>query len=177
MKLSMRSLCVSLLATCGFALGVSAAVAQTLPSHPLLKQGQLPNGLRYMIQPTKIGGMDFRILVKAGSFDEREDERGFAHFVEHLAFRKTTKYADGDINQFIRRLGLNFGQHLNAFTTYDRTGYFLSVPENKRAEAANEALGIVREWAGNVQFDDALVNPERGVVQAEKRVRGHRQIT
>ncbi len=171
MNLIARSLRFTLLTACGAVLTVSAALAQSLPAHPLLKQGQLPNGLRYMIQPTKIGGMDFRILVKAGSFDEREDERGFAHFVEHLAFRKTTKYADGDINQFIRRLGLNFGQHLNAFTTYDRTGYFLSVPENKRAEAAEEALGIVREWAGNVQFDDALVIPERGVVQAEKRVR------
>jgi zinc protease len=146
-------------------------VAQELPRHSQLTEGVLTNGLRYMIQPTKIGGIDFRLLVKAGSFDETEQERGFAHFVEHLAFRQTNKYRDGDINAFIRRLGLNFGQHLNAFTTYDRTGYFLQVPENHRAQAGDEALGILREWAGNIQFPDALVNPERGVVQAEKRVR------
>ena len=153
--------------------GASTSVtttAQRAPRDPSVSQGLLSNGLRYLIAPGQAGGAEVRLVVDAGSLDERDDESGYAHFIEHMAFRKTRRFDDGQIIAFLRGLGANFGQHLNAITGYDRTVYWLGLPRDRTA-ALPDALRIVADWAGGIEFDEAQIDVERGVVLAEKRGR------
>ncbi len=166
-----------LLLTLSFALAIaftsSVCIAQTTEPIPLdraVVQGRLDNGIRYLIRQTETGGAELRLVARVGSLDEENNELGYAHFVEHMAFRKTKRFADGEIINFVRSMGGNFGQHLNAFTTYDQTQYWLSIPPN-RADALPKAMQIVADWVHGVEFPDSLSAIERGVVISEKRGR------
>lgn len=127
----------------------------------------LANGLTYYIRPNTLDSqrIELRLLVKVGALHEEESEIGYAHLVEHLAFNGTTKYPKNSLVQFLEANGLRFGADQNATTTLDRTVYQLSIRPNK--ELLQEGLGILREWAGNVVFDPAEVEQEKGVVAAE----------
>jgi zinc protease len=147
-----------------------AAQAQKLPLDRQITEGVLDNGMRYFLRPTPTVGADIRLVVNVGSLDERDDEMGFAHFVEHLAFRKTKRFADGEIINFVHGLGGNFGQHLNAFTNYNQTQYWVTLP-NGKVSSLPTAAKILSDWAFGIEFTDEIVNIERGVVIAEKRAR------
>jgi zinc protease len=144
--------------------------AQPLPIDRLVATGRLDNGMRFFFRPTETTGVDIRLVVNTGSLDERDDELGYAHFVEHLAFRKTKRFRDGEIVEFVRSLGGNFGQHLNAFTSHNQTQYWISLPSGK-VDALPKAVQVLRDWASNIEFSDDIINIERGVVAAEKRSR------
>jgi zinc protease len=144
--------------------------SEALPVDRRIVQGYFPNGMRYLIRRTDTVGADIRLVANVGSLDEEDDELGFAHFVEHMAFRKTARFADGEIIDFVRSLGGSFGQHLNAFTAYDRTQYWLSLPAG-RTDALPTALRIVADWANGIEFPESLSEIERGVVVSEKRAR------
>jgi zinc protease len=148
----------------------TAVHAQKLPLERQISAGVLDNGMRYFLRPTATAGADIRLVVNVGSLDERDDEQGFAHFIEHLAFRKTKQFADGSIIEFVRGLGGSFGQHLNAFTNYNQTQYWITLPNNK-VSSLPMAAKILSNWAFGIEFTDELVNIERGVVIAEKRAR------
>jgi zinc protease len=166
-----------LLCNLSFALAIvlisSVSLAQTTEPIPIdraVVQGRLDNGIRYLIRQTETGGAELRLVARVGSLDEENNELGYAHFVEHMAFRKTKRFVDGEIINFVRSMGGNFGQHLNAFTTYDQTQYWLSIPPN-RADALPKAMQIVADWAHGVEFPENLSAIERGVVISEKRGR------
>jgi zinc protease len=144
--------------------------AQALPLDKRVIEGRLDNGMRYFIRPTLSAGVDVRLVVNTGSLDERDDELGYAHFVEHLAFRKTKRFNDGEIVEFVRSLGGSFGQHLNAFTSHNQTQYWLNVPAGK-TNSLLTAVKVVSDWASGIEFTDAIGNVERGVVASEKRSR------
>ena len=148
----------------------AAAHAQPLGLDRRVTEGRLANGMRYLIRPTTTPGVDVRLVVNTGSLDERDDELGYAHFVEHLAFRKTKRFNDGEIINFVRSLGGNFGQHLNAFTSHNQTQYWLYLPVGK-TEALPTAIKIVSDWASGIEFVDNLTVIERGVIASEKRGR------
>jgi len=94
--------------------------------------------------------LELRLVVKCGSALERDDERGFAHFCEHLAFRTTTNYASGGVVDWLRKLGSAYGPDVNASTNVFDTTYRLSLALPADAAAADaavrEALGVLREW-------------------------------
>jgi zinc protease len=144
--------------------------AQPLPVDRQVTTGSLDNGMRFFFRPTESTGVDIRLVVNTGSLDERDDELGYAHFVEHLAFRKTKRFRDGEIVDFVRSLGGNFGQHLNAFTSHNQTQYWISLPSGK-VNSLPKAIQIIRDWAGHIEFTDDIINIERGVVASEKRSR------
>jgi zinc protease len=148
----------------------SAAHAQVLPVDRLVSSGHLDNGMRIFFRPTETAGVDIRLVVNTGSLDERDDELGYAHFVEHLAFRKTKRFRDGEIVEFVRSLGGSFGQHLNAFTSHNQTQYWISLPAGK-VDALPQAVKVISDWARNIEFTDDIINIERGVVASEKRSR------
>ena len=139
-----------------------------------VSEGILPNGMRYLIRPTTLGnpnsGANVQLVVNVGSLDEADDEQGYAHFVEHLAFRKTKRTRDGEIISFVRGLGGNFGQHINAFTNLQRTQYWLTLPPDKISSLPN-AIKIIAEWTNKIEFSDEIIDIERGVVKSEKRSR------
>jgi len=139
---------------------------------PAFHFGRLPNGLRYVLRhnATPKGEVIVRMQVDAGSLDESEAERGYAHFVEHMAFQGSTHVAQGEMVRLLERSGLAFGADTNAFTSYENTTYHLDLPNNSSA-LMSTALMLMRETASELRFDPASVARESGVILSEKRDR------
>lgn len=134
--------------------------------------GKLENGLRYAILPNSNpkGRVYLQLYVAAGSVHEREDERGLAHFVEHMAFKGTTHFKKNDLIEYTQRHGMSFGGDTNAHTTYDHTLYELALATNAPADW-KAALLILRDWADGVTFAPSEFEAERGVIESERRLR------
>jgi zinc protease len=134
--------------------------------------GALPNGLRYTVvpHPSPKGDVSLRLMVNAGSLDEQDDERGFAHFVEHMAFNGSRQHPAGTLRQLFQGLGLSFGADLNASTGYTYTQYLLDLPD-QRASDLDLALGVLRDYADGLLFPPDQVARESGVVISELNAR------
>ncbi len=147
-------------------------VDSDLPVDPTIRQGVLPNGLRYVIRPNAEpkNRVSLRLLVAAGSLHEHDDERGLAHFVEHMVFRGTRQHPNGSITADLQRLGIAFGPDSTAFTAYDHTIYHLELPD-ARESTLRTGLSVFREYTEDVTFDPALIDREREVVLNEKAMR------
>ena len=145
-------------------------LASDLPADPAFRYGRLANGMRYIIrhnerpEATALVRMD----IQAGSLDEREDERGFAHFVEHMAFNGSTNVPEGEMVHLLERNGLAFGADTNASTGFEQTQYKLDLPRND-PKLLDTALMLMRETASELKFDEEAVARERGVVLSELR--------
>jgi zinc protease len=112
----------------------------------------------------------FRLRIGAGSLYEREDQRGIAHFIEHMAFLGTTHVPKGEFIKRLERAGLKFGPDTNATTSWEQTIYMLDLPETD-APTIDTALLLLRETASEVRFAPEAIEPERGVVLSEERLR------
>jgi len=155
----------------------SEATLNTLkdPSLPIdenILKGSLENGLQYIIRENKKPEdfAELRLIVKTGSIFEDENQRGFAHFVEHMAFNGTEDFKEQEIIEFVESIGMRFGAHLNATTTFDNTIYKLRVPTDK-PKVIEQAIHILENWAHKVSFDASAIDEERGVVLEEWRSR------
>ncbi len=146
--------------------------AQPLPLDPALQINQLENGLTYYLhsnkQPTK--EVALRLVVRAGSLQEADDQLGVAHFVEHMAFNGTARYPKNELINFLEKTGARFGPDLNAYTSFEETVYKLQLPADSQ-HLIMEGLTILREWAGELTFEPGEVDKERGVVISEWRQR------
>ncbi|MBA3549493.1 MAG: insulinase family protein [Nannocystis sp.] len=109
------------------------------------------------------------LAVNAGSVLEDDDQRGLAHFVEHMAFNGTRRFAKQAIIDYIEKIGMRFGPDVNAYTSFDQTVYMLTVPTDDR-KMMGMGLDILRDWAGDVSFEPDEVEKERGVVTEEWRL-------
>src|ERR1700704_5955645 len=135
-----------------------AALSQTVPVDPLITVGTLTNGLRYYVRENRQprGRAELRLVVNAGSVLEDEDQRGLAHFVEHMSFNGTLHFPKQQIAGFMQSLGMRFGAHVNAHTNFDETVYELQVPTDNPA-AMDRSLLILEDWARNVSFDPTAI--------------------
>src|SRR5450755_967533 len=147
------------------------AFAQPLPLDPAIRTGKLPNGFTYYIrkntEPAK--RVQFYLVNKIGSVQEEEDQRGLAHFMEHMSFNGTTHYPKNELVHYLQKSGVRFGADLNAYTSFDETVYQLPIPTDDTAILRN-GLQIMRDWAGNATLEVSEINDERGVVLEEKRL-------
>lgn len=149
-----------------------------LKPDPAITWGRLPNGLRYVIWP--LAGHDqvsLRLLVEAGSGIEEPDQRGLAHFLEHMLFKGTQNLPQADLAAYLQRLGLRFGADANASTGVDSTTYKLDLPRAE-PELIDKGLVVLREFADRALLSPDQIEPERGVIAAERRLRdtaGYRQ--
>jgi len=143
-----------------------------VPADPDARFGTLPNGMRYALRrnATPPGQTSFRLRIDAGSLDEQDDQRGLAHFIEHMAFNGSTHVPEGDFVRRLERHGLRFGADTNAGTEFDQTTYKLDMPESDAA-TLDEALFLLREIASEVSFAPEAIDRERGVIQSEERSR------
>ena len=116
-----------------------------LKADPAARFGKLENGLRYVVLPNAEpkGRASLRLLIHAGSLHEEEDQRGVAHFLEHMAFNGSRNFAPGTLVEFFQRMGMSFGGDTNASTGFDRTLYLLELPETSE-KALTEGLQIGR---------------------------------
>jgi zinc protease len=146
-------------------------LAQTLPVDPAVTVGQLPSGVRYYIRanPEPRDRAELRLVVRAGSVLEDDDQLGLAHFVEHMAFNGTKNFAKQELVDYLEGIGMRFGPDLNAFTSFDETVYILKVPTDS-AELVTTAFQILEDWAHNLTFDHEEIDKERGVVIEEWRL-------
>ncbi|GAA0282752.1 insulinase family protein [Alteraurantiacibacter aestuarii] len=151
--------------------------ASDLPVDPEYRFGVLENGMRYVIRPNATPaaqGMVY-LWVNAGSLGEDDDQLGYAHFVEHMAFNGSANVPEGEMLRLLEREGLAFGADTNASTSFDRTVYMLNLPRNDE-DLLDTAIMLMRETASELTFDPAAVAREIGVIQAERRVRDTYQL-
>jgi zinc protease len=143
-----------------------------LKPDPAAKFGVLENGLRYVIYPNHEpkGRASLRLLVLAGSLHEEENQRGVAHFLEHMAFNGSDHFAPGTLVEFFQRMGMSFGGDTNASTSFDRTQYMLELPDTKEA-TLTEGLRVLADDAGGLLLRVEEIDKERGVILSEKRMR------
>ena len=142
-----------------------------LPLDPEYRFGRLENGMRYIVRhnATPAGQGMVWLWFHGGSLFERDDERGYAHFVEHMAFNGSARVPEGEMVRLLEREGLAFGADTNASTGLDQTVYKLNLPRNDEA-LLDTALMLMRETASELTFDPAAVEREKGVVLSERRV-------
>lgn len=139
---------------------------------PAIRYGRLDNGMRYAIRP--FGPVEtaaaIRMHVDFGSLNEAEDERGLAHFIEHMVFNGSTNVPEGEMIPILERLGLAFGPDTNATTDFTETIYKLDIA-SATEERIDKSLFLMRETASEVLFNPAAVERERGVILSERRSR------
>jgi zinc protease len=149
----------------------TAPLTTVIPPDPQISTGTLANGLRYYVRvnqkPTKRA--ELRLVVNAGSVLEDEDQRGLAHFVEHMAFNGTAHFPKMGIVSFLESVGMQFGPHINAETGFDDTTYMLTIPTD-RPDVMDKSLLILEDWAHTVTFDPTEIEKERGVIMEEWRL-------
>ncbi|KPC55077.1 M16 family metallopeptidase [Amantichitinum ursilacus] len=139
---------------------------------PAVTFGKLDNGIRYAILPNSEpkGRASLRLLVKAGSMNETDDQQGLAHFLEHMAFKGSTHYAPGTLVNYFQRLGMGMGSDANANTGFERTVYELELPDTK-PETMTEGLQVFADFSGGLLLKPDQIEGERGVILSEKRAR------
>ena len=145
-------------------------LSDPVPVGPQVQKGQLANGLTYYIhkntQPQK--HLELRLVVKAGSVLEDDDQRGLAHLVEHMAFNGSTHFKKHELVSYLQSIGLKFGADLNAYTGFNETVYLLPVPTDKR-EDVEKAFLVLQDWAAGLSFRAEDVDQERKIVLEELR--------
>lgn len=148
------------------------ALDRALPVDPAVRAGELPNGLRYFIRRNELPAnrVSMRLAVNAGSLQEEDDQRGLAHFLEHMAFNGTEHFKPGELVAFLESIGARFGPHVNASTSFDETIYMLDVPTD-RDGYVDRGLLALGDFASGMLLLEEEIEKERGVVLEEWRGR------
>lgn len=161
---------------CALLAGAATAAAQMpeLPQMPLdsaVITGKLDNGLTYYIRhnETPKGQADFYIAQKVGSVLEEENQRGLAHFLEHMCFNGTESFPGNSLIDWLESVGVKFGRNLNAYTSVDETVYNISSVPVARESVQDSCLLILHDWANALLLDPEEINKERGVIHEEWR--------
>ncbi len=150
---------------------VSDDLDALLPVDARVAVGRLDNGLTYYVEPNAYPAdrVELRLIVKAGSVLEDDDQLGLAHFVEHMAFNGTRSFPGTELVRFLEAVGMRFGAHVNASTGFDATQYQLRLPTDDPAVVAR-GFQVLRDWADGITFDPEECERERGVVLEEWRL-------
>lgn len=150
---------------------ISQDLKSKLPSDPAVVTGVLPNGLTYYIRPNHKPEkkVELRMVVKAGSILENDDQQGLAHFMEHMNFNGTKNFPKNELVSYLQSIGVQFGADLNAYTSFDQTVYILPIPTDKPGNL-EKGFQIIGDWAHNALLTDKDIDEERGVVLEESRL-------
>ncbi len=149
----------------------------SIPIDTSVTIGVLPNGLKYYIQYNKKPEKraELRLAVNAGSVLEEDNQKGLAHFCEHMAFNGSTHFKKNELVDYLESVGVKFGPELNAYTSFDQTVYMLQVPTDK-ADILEKGFVVLEDWAHGLAFDSVEIEKERGVITEEWRLgRGAQQ--
>ncbi|HET6524682.1 M16 family metallopeptidase [Sphingopyxis sp.] len=151
--------------------------ASDIPVDPNIVFGVLPNGMKYALlkNSTPKDSVVLRMRFDVGSFAEADDQRGLAHFLEHMAFNGSTNVPEGEMIKLLERKGLAFGADTNASTGFDETVYKLDLP-NASDDLIDTGLMLMRETASELMIDPAAVDRERGIILSERRARDTYQL-
>ncbi len=152
-------------------IGQELKATDSIPIDPALKIGKLKNGLTYYIRKNgkPENKVDLRLVVNAGSILEDDNQQGLAHFMEHMNFNGTKHFPKNKLVDYLETIGVKFGQHLNAYTSFDETVYFLPIPSDSPEKLEN-GFTILEDWAFNANLTPEDIEKERGVVLEEYRL-------
>ena len=171
MKFISRILCLA----CGLSTLAAAAAQPLTPLAPdtAVLTGRLPNGLTYIIRHNELPKhtAEFYIAQKVGAILEEDDQDGLAHFLEHMAFNGTKNFPGKGIINFLERVGVRFGENINAFTSLDETVYNLSAVPTTDKAIVDSALLVLHDWSGFITLAGNEIDKERGVIREEWRTR------
>jgi zinc protease len=146
-------------------------MSQPIPVDSNVKVGKLANGLTYYIrknaQPAK--KVELRLAINAGSVLEERDQRGLAHFMEHMGFNGSKNFPKNELVNFLQKAGVKFGADLNAYTGFDETVYILPIPSGD-PKMVEKGFTVLEDWAFNNLLDPKEIEKERGVVLEESRL-------
>jgi len=142
-----------------------------VPVNPNVTVGTLSNGMKYFIMQNKKPEKraELRLMVNAGSILEDDNQKGLAHFVEHMAFNGSTHFKKNELVDFLESVGIKFGPELNAYTSFDETVYMLQVPTDK-PDLVEKGFLVLEDWAHGLSFDNTEIDKERGVITEEWRL-------
>lgn len=144
---------------------------EPLPIDPNLRYGKLANGLTYYIrhndQPKERA--DFYIAQNVGSILEEENQRGLAHFLEHMAFNGSKNFPEKGMDRFTESIGMRMGENLNAYTSFDETVYMLRNVPVTQEEVIDSCLLILHDWSGFLDLTDSMIEKERPIIREEWR--------
>ncbi len=145
--------------------------AETIPLNPKIRFGKFDNGLTYYIlkNTEPKDKVELRLAVNAGSVQEDDNQLGLAHFAEHMGFNGTKNFEKNELVDYLQSVGVKFGAHLNAYTSFDETVYMLTLPTEDQ-EVVDKGFQVLEDWAHNVLFTDEEIDKERGVVLEEYRL-------
>ena len=156
-----------------FSMGMVFAQDLSAPINPdpNVKIGKLDNGMTYYIRANKKpeNRVEFRLAVNAGSCQENEDQRGLAHFTEHMAFNGIKGYPHNTMISELQKIGVTFGVGINAYTSFDETVYEITMPTDK-PEYIQMGLDILNGWANGLLYDGDEIESERGIIAEEYRM-------
>ncbi len=156
---------------------VVAQAPQKLPFHEKIRTAKLDNGLTYFVmQNSEPKGLaEFYIAQKVGSILEEENQRGLAHFLEHMAFNGTKNFPGKGLITYLEKIGVKFGANLNAYTAIDETVYNISAVPVKREGIIDSCLLILHDWSHELLLTEEEIDSERGVIREELRTRNNAQ--
>ena len=145
--------------------------SEKIPFNPEVKTGKLSNGMTYYIKNNgkPENKVELRLVVNAGSILEDDDQLGLAHFMEHMNFNGTKNFEKNQLVDYLQSIGVKFGAHLNAYTSFDETVYILPIPSDD-PEKLEKGFQILEDWAHNALLTDEEIDNERGVVLEEYRL-------
>ena len=143
-----------------------------IPFHEDVRHGKLANGMEYYLlknkKPEKRA--ELRLALKAGAIMEDDDQKGIAHFVEHMCFNGSENFSKNALVDYLEKVGTKFGPDLNAYTSFDETVYMLQIRTDDQ-EQFDKGMLVMKDWAGGVTMDNTEIDKERGVVESEWRTR------
>lgn len=146
-----------------------------IPADKSVCKGRLPNGLTYYIKHNEEpkGLAYFYIAQKVGSIQEEENQRGLAHFLEHMCFNGTKHFPGTSLRSYLESIGVKFGADLNAYTAVDETVYNIDNVPVKTPGAIDSCLWILHDWSNDLTLDPVEIDNERGVITEEWRSRNN----
>ena len=173
MKRLKRVMLMALVAVGVFQSNVMAQMSTAVPVDTAVRIGKLPNGLTYYIRHNEYpkGQAEFYIAQKVGSIVENDNQRGLAHFLEHMCFNGTKTFKGNDMLTWCESNGIKFGANLNAYTAVDQTVYNISKVPTARVGIQDTCLIILRDWADGLLLDGDEIDSERKVIHEEWRMR------
>jgi zinc protease len=162
---------IILTAICSISCLTVCAQVKLLPLDPQIRTGKLKNGFTYYIRHNvePKNRVIFYLVNKVGSVLETDDQRGLAHFTEHMTFNGSKHFQKNTLMNYLQNAGVRFGADINAYTGYDETVYQLPIPTDKPG-LLDQGIQIMRDWAQDATLNPTEIDKERGVVLEEKRL-------
>lgn len=157
---------------------VAVAKEKVLPIDPELRFGQLGNGMTYYIRHNEQprGRAEFWLVQNTGSLVEEDDERGIAHFIEHVAFQGTTHFPGIQMVDILQNNGVSYGRDINASTGFDDTRFQISNVPTERFELLDTVLLMLKDLSSEITFEEQAIDEERGVIQEEWRMQADQTL-